>query len=121
MVDIWLKNQPLGVDLQACFYVTFNICGVSVPACCLLKNHGFGRGHVQVCNDNDRDEDVTLSAIGVLGDLADVCGEHVKSLYLQPPHFYREFVIECLQTDNTVLQNTATFTQNSISRLVGKV
>eukprot|EP00959_Pyramimonas_sp_CCMP1952_P254965 5325024-Pyramimonas_sp.AAC.2 len=83
------------------------------------KQRVWGGLCVQVCGDADRDEDVTLSAIGVLGDLADVCGEHVKPLYMQPPHFYRDFMVECLQTENTVLRNTANFTQNSIAKLVG--
>jgi hypothetical protein len=61
-----------------------------------------------------------LSLVGVLGDLADVCGEPVQTLYLQQPHFYLPFIDECLQTgDNAVLRSTALFAQSCISKLVG--
>lgn len=74
---------------------------------------------MQVYEDENRDEDITLSAVGVLGDLADVFGERVVPLYQQQPQFFKEFLSECMEDDeDKVLCNTASFANTSIMKIL---
>lgn len=64
--------------------------------------------------DKDRDEAVTKTAIGVLGDLADTLQGSAVHLFSQKP-FYREFIEECLLSDDPSVKELAEWAQLRIS------
>jgi hypothetical protein len=75
-----------------------------------------------VYHDDYRDAELTLAAVGVLGDLADVCGATVAPLYQQSPPFVRELLQECLHEDADVrLSGTAQFTKDAVERILGRL
>eukprot|EP00245_Coleochaete_scutata_P006394 TRINITY_DN20827_c0_g1_i1.p1 TRINITY_DN20827_c0_g1~~TRINITY_DN20827_c0_g1_i1.p1 ORF type:complete len:875 (-),score=236.69 TRINITY_DN20827_c0_g1_i1:663-3287(-) len=79
-------------------------------------------GHIlafieNVFQDKERDEVVTKVAIGVMGDLADTLGTSAAPLFQQRP-FYREFIEECLQSDESI-KETAEWVQQTVTRIVG--
>lgn len=69
-----------------------------------------------VCRERQREESVTKAAVAVLGDLADALGSNVKIL-LKDCSFCTEFLVECLQSDDEQLKETATWTQGMIGRV----
>ncbi|GBG75999.1 hypothetical protein CBR_g21240 [Chara braunii] len=71
-----------------------------------------------VFQDKERDEIVTKAAIGVLGDLADTLGPSVGPLFGQHP-FYREYVEECLHSEDNQLTETAEWVKGRIAVVVG--
>ena len=78
----------------------------------------------QVYEDESRDLDLTLAAVGVLGDVADVMGTAVTPLLQQPPAslFLLPLLHECLQADGDVrLIGTAQFTKDALERVLGRL
>jgi hypothetical protein len=78
----------------------------------------------QVYEDDSRDLDLTLAAVGVLGDVADVMGAAVAPLLRQPPAslFLSPLLQECLQADSDVrLTGTAQFTKDAVERVLGRL
>eukprot|EP00898_Chlorokybus_atmophyticus_P004073 jgi/Chlat1/4667/Chrsp3S05614 len=71
-----------------------------------------------VAQDQDRDDAVTRSAVGVLGDMADALGPSVAPVFANRP-FYREFLTECIQSEDDAIKNTAAWAQSIVSSLVG--
>ncbi|GAB2288983.1 hypothetical protein Dimus_023287 [Dionaea muscipula] len=69
-----------------------------------------------VYRDKMRDEGVTKAALATLGDLADVVGPSIISLFKEHS-FYAEFVSECLVDGDKQLKETAVWTQGMISKL----
>lgn len=69
-----------------------------------------------VFQDKERDELVTKAAIGVLGDLADTLGGIAAQLFVQHP-FYRDFIEECLQSDDPQIKDTAEWAQSRIAAI----
>ncbi|THG12544.1 hypothetical protein TEA_000023 [Camellia sinensis var. sinensis] len=69
-----------------------------------------------VCRERQREESVTKAAVAVLGDLADALGSNVKIL-LKDCSFCTEFLVECLQSDDEQLKETATWMQGMIGRV----
>lgn len=63
-----------------------------------------------------RDESVVRAAVAVLGDLADALGPHVKALF-KDLSFCSELLVECLQSEDEQLKETATWTQGMIGRV----
>ncbi|KAI7993914.1 Importin subunit beta-1 [Camellia lanceoleosa] len=63
-----------------------------------------------VCRERQREESVTKAAVAVLGDLADALGSNVKIL-LKDCSFCTEFLVECLQSNDEQLKETAMWTQ----------
>lgn len=68
-----------------------------------------------VFQDRDRDESVTKSAIGVLGDLADTLGKSAAPL-LWTSVFYKDFINECLISDDHGIKETALWVQHTVSQ-----
>eukprot|EP00252_Welwitschia_mirabilis_P025793 TRINITY_DN8203_c0_g1_i1.p1 TRINITY_DN8203_c0_g1~~TRINITY_DN8203_c0_g1_i1.p1 ORF type:complete len:875 (+),score=189.55 TRINITY_DN8203_c0_g1_i1:181-2805(+) len=56
--------------------------------------------------DKDVDEQVTKSAIGVLGDLADTLGPN-SAPWLRQYTFHKDFIDECLSSDDQQIKETA--------------
>lgn len=74
--------------------------------------------------DDSRDVDLTLAAVGVLGDVADVMGTAVAPLLRQPPAslLLPSLLQECLQVDADVrLSGTAQFTKDAVERVLGRL
>ncbi|XP_071738286.1 importin subunit beta-1-like [Rutidosis leptorrhynchoides] len=69
-----------------------------------------------VVKDPQRDESVVRSAVAVLGDLADALGSKVKTLFKELA-FCSELLVECLQSEDEQLKETATWTQGMIGRV----
>ncbi|CAL5354772.1 unnamed protein product [Camellia sinensis] len=69
-----------------------------------------------VCRERQREERVTKAAVAVLCDLADALGSNVKIL-LKDCSFCTEFLVECLQSDDEQLKETATWMQGMIGRV----
>ncbi|CAI9298692.1 unnamed protein product [Lactuca saligna] len=69
-----------------------------------------------VVKDAHRDESVVRAAVAVLGDLADALGPHVKALF-KDLSFCSELLVECLQSEDEQLKETATWTQGMIGRV----
>ncbi|KAJ7300086.1 hypothetical protein O6H91_19G031700 [Diphasiastrum complanatum] len=69
-----------------------------------------------VYQDKDRDDLVTKAAIGVLGDLADTLGTNAAPLFLQFV-FYKDFLDECLSSDDQQLKETAEWAQIMVNRI----
>lgn len=60
---------------------------------------------------------MTKAAVAVMGDLADALGSNIK-LLLKDCLFYDEFLVECLQSDDEQLKETAGWTQGMIRRVM---
>ncbi|KAK3274409.1 hypothetical protein CYMTET_17401, partial [Cymbomonas tetramitiformis] len=66
-----------------------------------------------------RNDELNQTAIGVLGDLADVLGPSVVGLFRQEPLFYADFLAECLSNEeNVVLKDVAEFARDSIAKIL---
>nr|XP_043621399.1 importin subunit beta-1 [Erigeron canadensis] len=68
-----------------------------------------------VVKDVHRDESVVKAAVAVLGDLADALGPNLKGLFSDLT-FCQEFIVECLQSEDEQLKETATWTQGMLAR-----
>ncbi|KAL1549107.1 importin subunit beta-1-like [Salvia divinorum] len=69
-----------------------------------------------VAKDQQRDESVTKTAVGVLGDLAEALGSNLKMM-IKDGAFCTELLGECLQSGDDQLKETATWTQGMIGRV----
>ncbi|XP_022922215.1 importin subunit beta-1-like [Cucurbita maxima] len=65
----------------------------------------------------DMDEVVMKTAIGVLGDLADTLGSHAGSL-IQQSVSSKEFLSECLSSDDHLIKESAEWAKLAISRAI---
>ncbi|KAH7285160.1 hypothetical protein KP509_33G016000 [Ceratopteris richardii] len=72
-----------------------------------------------ICDDPHRDDAVTKSAVGVLGDLADTLGSHVAILFRNSSS-YQGFLQECQASDDQQLKETADWALAIISRIVSQ-
>lgn len=81
------------------FYVLFVIY-VLIGASCLL-----------------RDDVVTKTAIGVLGDLADTLGSNAGHL-IQQSVSSKDFLKECLSSDDHLIKESAEWAKLAISRAI---
>ncbi|KAI4331607.1 hypothetical protein MLD38_029782 [Melastoma candidum] len=70
-----------------------------------------------VFKDRQRDEAVTKAVVAVIGDLADALGPNIKVLF-KDRSFCRELLVECLQSDDEQLKETATWTQGMLGRIM---
>lgn len=70
-----------------------------------------------VYQDKDRDDVVTKAAIGVMGDLADTLGANAAALF-QCTVFYKDFLDECISSDDQQLKETAEWAQGTITRIL---
>jgi len=89
----------------------------SSPKAALLMPYA---GHIlqfleSIFQDRDRDESVTKSAIGVLGDLADTLGKSAAPL-LWSSVFPKNFINECLLSDDHGIKETAQWVQYTVSQ-----
>lgn len=66
---------------------------------------------------NYRDDVVMKTAIGVLGDLADTLGSNAGSL-IQQSVSSKDFLIECLSSDDHLIKESAEWAQMAISRAI---
>lgn len=66
-----------------------------------------------VFHDKERDDSVTKSAAGVLGDLADTLGNNAAPV-LRNSTFYSEFLGECMASDDNQIKETASWAQATI-------
>lgn len=78
-------------------------------------------GHIlqfleSIYQDKDRDDAVTRAAIGVLGDVADTLGTSAIPLF-QSSVFYKDFLDECLSSDDKQLKETAEWAQLTVNRI----
>eukprot|EP00897_Mesotaenium_endlicherianum_P002367 jgi/Mesen1/2158/ME000152S01245 len=71
-----------------------------------------------VYHDKDRDEVVTKAAVGVMGDLADTLGAPAAQLFAQRL-FYRDFIEECVQSEDPQLKDTAEWARSRIASILG--
>ncbi|KAL8160572.1 hypothetical protein V2J09_002109 [Rumex salicifolius] len=67
--------------------------------------------------EKDMDDAVMKSAIGVLGDLADTLGSNASSLIQHSPSS-KEFLNECLSSDDQLIKESAEWAKLAISRVV---
>ncbi|CAN6483668.1 unnamed protein product [Victoria cruziana] len=79
-------------------------------------------GHIlefleSIYQERDMDDTVTKAAVGVLGDLADTLGVSAAPL-LRQSVFYRDFVDECLSSDDCMIKETAEWAQLTVRRVV---
>ncbi|KAF3782494.1 Importin subunit beta-1 [Nymphaea thermarum] len=79
-------------------------------------------GHIlefleSIYQEREMDDTVTKAAIGVLGDLADTLGVSAAPL-LRQSVFYRDFVDECLSSDDYMIKETAEWAQLTVRRVV---
>ncbi|KAL6127258.1 hypothetical protein ACLB2K_075299 [Fragaria x ananassa] len=65
----------------------------------------------------DMDDVVMKTAIGVLGDLADTLGSHAGSL-IQQSMSSREFLNECLSSEDLLIKESAEWAKLAISRVI---
>ncbi|KAM7262789.1 hypothetical protein ACFE04_000472 [Oxalis oulophora] len=70
-----------------------------------------------VCRDSLRDESVTKAAVAVLGDLANALGPNAKALF-KDTTFFSTFLVECLQSDDEQLKETAVWTKGMIGQIM---
>jgi len=69
-----------------------------------------------IYQDKERDETVAKAAVGVLGDLADTLGSSAI-VCLRNAAFYKDFLVECLTSEDQQLRETAEWAQTAISRI----
>eukprot|EP01018_Ginkgo_biloba_P007970 Gb_04236 [translate_table: standard] len=79
-------------------------------------------GHIllfleNIYQDKDRDDAVTKAAVGVMGDLADTLGTTASTLLWQSV-FYKDFIEECLSSDDQQIQDTAEWAQLTVGRVL---
>ncbi|KAG0584195.1 hypothetical protein M758_3G191900 [Ceratodon purpureus] len=79
-------------------------------------------GHIlqfieNVYQDKDKDDVVTKAAIGVMGDLADTLGANAAALFKRTV-FFKDFLDECISSDDQQLKETAEWAQGTISRIL---
>ncbi|MCD7461772.1 Importin subunit beta-1 [Datura stramonium] len=67
--------------------------------------------------EKDMDDVVMKTAIGVLGDLADTLGSNAGSL-IQQSVSSKDFLIECLSSDDHLIKESAEWAQMAISRAI---
>ncbi|GLJ12611.1 hypothetical protein SUGI_0194600 [Cryptomeria japonica] len=70
-----------------------------------------------IYQDKDRDDVVTKAAIGVLGDLADTLGANAAPL-LRRSVFYKDFINDCLLSDDPRIQETAEWVKQIMSQVL---
>ncbi|XP_072974706.1 importin subunit beta-1-like [Typha angustifolia] len=70
-----------------------------------------------IFRDKNRDEGVTRAAIAAMGDLANTLGPNTKVLF-KDCTFHVDFLVECLQSEDDQLKETATWTQGMISQVL---
>lgn len=78
-------------------------------------------GHIlqfleSIYQDKDRDDAVTRAAIGVLGDIADTLGTAAVPLF-QSSVFYKDFLDECMSSDDQQLKETADWAHLTINHI----
>lgn len=78
-------------------------------------------GHIlqfleSIYQDKDRDDAVTRAAIGVLGDVADTLGTTAVPLF-QSSVFYKDFLDECISSDDQQLKETAEWAHLTINHI----
>lgn len=78
-------------------------------------------GHIlqfleSIYQDKDRDDVVTRTAIGVLGDVADTLGTAAIPFF-QSSVFYKDFLDECTSSDDQQLKETAEWAQLAMNRI----
>lgn len=66
-----------------------------------------------VFQDKERDDSVTKSAAGVLGDLADTLGNNAAPVF-RNSNFYNEFLGECMGSEDNQIKETASWAQSTI-------
>ena len=66
-----------------------------------------------------RDDVVSKSAIGVLGDLADTLGSNAGSL-IQQSVSSKEFLNECLSSDDELIKESAEWAKLAINRAISQ-
>ena len=71
-----------------------------------------------VAADPSRDEVVTRSMVGVLGDMADTI-DQIGPLFAQRP-FYKDFLKECQQSNDASLRDTANWAAARIADRVNQ-
>jgi importin subunit beta-1 len=79
-------------------------------------------GHIlqfieNVYQDKDKDDVVTKAAIGVMGDLADTLGANAAALFKRTV-FFKDFLDECISSDDQQLKETAEWAQGTIARIL---
>ncbi|CAN4102345.1 unnamed protein product [Withania somnifera] len=67
--------------------------------------------------EKDMDDEVMKAAIGVLGDLADTLGSNAGAL-IQQSVSSKDFLIECLSSDDHMIKESAEWAQMAISRAI---
>lgn len=72
-----------------------------------------------VYSDKNKDEVLTKAAVSVLGDLADVLGSQIMTLLVQHP-FHKDFLDECLSSDEIPIKEAAETAVISIGRILGQ-
>jgi importin subunit beta-1 len=71
-----------------------------------------------VAKDSSRNDVVTRSMVGVLGDMADTM-EQIGPLFVQKP-FYRQFLMECANSSDAALRDTANWAMTRIAARVAQ-
>nr|ACN40198.1 unknown [Picea sitchensis] len=66
-----------------------------------------------VFRDKERDDSVTKSAAGVLGDLADTLGNNAAPVFRNSA-FFNEFLGECMASEDNQVKETASWAQSTI-------
>ncbi|KAH9321912.1 hypothetical protein KI387_016551 [Taxus chinensis] len=79
-------------------------------------------GHVlhfieAVFQDKERDDSVSKAAVGVLGDLADTLGSNAALLFRNSA-FFKEFLNECMMSEDNQVKETASWAQMTIERII---
>ncbi|GLJ37135.1 hypothetical protein SUGI_0753140 [Cryptomeria japonica] len=70
-----------------------------------------------VFRDKERDDSVTKAAVGVLGDLADTLGSNAALLFRNSA-FFKEFLNECMMSEDNQVKETASWAQMTIERII---
>ncbi|XP_031494714.1 importin subunit beta-1-like [Nymphaea colorata] len=70
-----------------------------------------------IYQEKDMDDMVTKAAVGVLGDLADTLNANAAPL-LRQSMFCKDFVDECLSSDDHLIKETAEWVHMTVSRVV---